>query len=355
MNIRRFWRLCCLSVASFFWASCSESNPQFPMTQAMNPDSSADANGRGLGDVSSSSAVAPESSSSENAAQSSSSDFPESSSAAVESSSSGNGFSSHSSSSIASSSSSIPTCVLARNPSVTCRPFWYTVSICSKDYNCGDLKKNLTQKQSVSESLLTHWEEGLETCGAVIAEFAPSYGIDMCATTRLKHAMKCSNDSTYGVFKIDGNLAYTSENEYNEAHGIVPEDLVESCPQDDFALFADILAEVQKVLYEKIVNQLANDSSLTESQKTYLENLLDHENKTLKDNFAPYRSGYEKVEHTLLDDSSEFWFDGYIAKTKTCPDGTPETTKRYQEKYDAILTECIEIIEMNIKNATADE
>lgn len=353
MTIHKFLRLCSLTVASLFWASCSsDSNPQFPVFHEANPDSSSDANGNGSNEESSSSTVALESSSSEALQQSSSSEFLSSSPSGVESSSSAN---SSSSSSSASSSSSIPTCVLARNPSVTCRPFWYTVSICSKDYNCGDLKKNLTQKQSVSESLLTHWEEGLETCGAVIAEFAPSYGIGMCATTRLKHAMKCSNDSTYGVFKIDGNLAYTSENEYNEAHGIVPEDLVESCPQDDFALFADILAEVQKVLYEKIVNQLANDSSLTESQKTYLENLLDHENKTLKDNFAPYRSGYEKVEHTLLDDSSEFWFDGYIAKTKTCPDGTPETTKRYQEKYDAILTECIEIIEMNIKNATADE
>ena len=62
MNIRKFWRLSCLTVASLFWASCSESNPQFPIAQSANPDSSADANGEGFGDESSSSAVAPESS-----------------------------------------------------------------------------------------------------------------------------------------------------------------------------------------------------------------------------------------------------------------------------------------------------
>ena len=48
-------------------------------------------------------------------------------------------------------------------------------------------------------------------------------------------------------------------------------------------------------------------------------------------------------------------FDGYIAKTKTCEDGTPVITERYKQKYDAILAECIEIIENEVKAASAEE
>jgi hypothetical protein len=168
----------------------------------------------------------------------------------------------------------------------------------------------------------------------------------------MKYEMKCSNDSTYEDFRIDGDIAYTCEKEYNDAHGIVPEDLVESCPQEGFALFVDILADVQKALYEKIVNELMKDSSLTESQTAYLESLLDRDNKTLKHNLAPYLTENGDVKYTNgLNYESKNWFGGYIAKTRTCADGTPVITERYQEKYDAILAECLELIEKNSKAA----
>ncbi len=168
---------------------------------------------------------------------------------------------------------------------------------------------------------------------------------------RLKYQMKCSNDSTYLDFITDGNLAYTSENEYNEAKGIVPKDLVESCPQENFALFTDILADVQKVLYEKIVSELTNNASLTEAQTSYLEDLLDRENKTLKGELAPYCSEGVSIRFSNMDNRSDNWFDGYIAKIKTCEDGTPVITERYKQKYDAILAECLEIIEKRSKAA----
>ena len=203
--------------------------------------------------------------------------------------------------------------------------------------------------------LLTFWEKELESCGAIQLQNAALYGIGPCASTRIKHKMKCSNDSTYEDFRIDEKLAYTSEKEYNEAKGIVPDDLVESCPQEDFALFPDILADVQKELYKKIVDELMIDSSLTEAQIKYLENLLDRENKTLKVGLAPYYLENRPVERSNLNYMAENWFDGYIAKTKTCEDGTPEITERYKQKYDAILAECMEIIRNNVKTAVAGE
>ena len=357
MNIRKFWRLSCLSVASLFWASCgTDSNPQFPVAQAANPDSSADVGNlsSASSETESSASVESESSSSQ-IEPSSSAEFSESSSSTIVPPTSSSDTPASSSSSV-SSSSTIPTYILARDSSVTCTKSWHTVSICAKDYDCNDLKNFLEQKQSVSEKLLTYWEDELASCGAVIEQFAPLYGIGPCASTRMKYEMKCSNDSTYEDFRIDGDLAYTSEKEYNEAHGIVPEDLVESCPQENFALFADILADVQKALYEKIVNELMKDSSLTESQTAYLENLLDRENKTLKYNLAPYLTENGDVKYTNgLNYKSKNWFGGYIAKTKTCADGTPETTKRYQEKYNAILAECLEIIENKLKVPSSEE
>ena len=360
MNIRRFWRLCCLSVASFFWASCSESNPQFPMTQAMNPDSSADANGRGLGDESSSSTVAPESSSSENAAQSSSSDFPESSSAAVESSSSGISFSSHSSSSIASSSSSVPLYALARDTSVSCSEKWYTVSLCENEYSCDELKTILGKKQSVSEKLLSSWEEKLESCEAISEDSGTLYGVGPCASTRMKYVMKCSNDSSYSHYQVDQKLVYTSTQEYNDAHGIVPEDLVESCPQGDYALFIDVLADVQKVLYEKWVKRLEEDSTLTEEAKMYLEGLLDHAKKALNSSLAPYLpNGIDLYNPRMygfeMKRASKHWFNGYIAKTETCENAFSVTTETYQQKYDAILAECNDVIENKLKVPSSEE
>ena len=359
MNIRRFWRLCSLTVASFFWASCSESNPQFSMAQAANPDSSADANGEGFGDESSSSAIAPESSSSENAAQSSSSDFPESSSAAVESSSSGIGFSSHSSSSIASSSSSVPLYALARDTSVSCSEKWYTVSLCENEYSCDELKTILGKKQSVSEKLLSSWEEKLESCEAISEDSGTLYGVGPCASTRMKYVMKCSNDSSYSHYQVDQKLVYTSTQEYNVAHGIVPEDLVESCPQGDYALFIDVLADVQKVLYEKCAKRLEEDSTLTEEAKMYLEGLLDHEKKALNSSLAPYLpNGIDLYNPRMygfeMKRASKHWFNGFIAKTETCENASSVTTETYQQKYDGILAECIEIIENKVNGVSVD-
>ena len=350
MNIRKFWRLSCLTVASFFWASCSDSNPQFPVAQAANPDSSADVGNLSSAslEIESSASVEPESSSSQ-IEPSSSAKFSESSSSTIVPPTISSDTPASSSSSV-SSSSTIPTYILARDSSVTCTKSWHTVSICAKDYDCNDLKNFLKQKQSVSEKLLTYWEDELASCEAVYEQFAPLYGIGPCASTRMKYEMKCSNDSTYEDFRIDGDLAYTCEKEYNDAHGIVLEDLVESCPQEGFALFVDILADVQKALYEKIVNELMKDSSLMESQTAYLESLLDRENKTLKYNLAPYFTKNGDVKYTNgLNDESENWFGGYIAKTKTCEDGTPVITERYKEKYNAILAECLKIIEANLK------
>lgn len=356
MTIHKFFRLCSLTVASLFWASCgTDSNPQFPVAQAANPDSSVDV---GVGNLSSASSendssvsVEPASGSSQTAEPSSFAESSESSSSTNVPPTSSSDTPASSSSSV-SSSSTIPTYILARDSSVTCTRTWHTVSICAQDYDCNDLKNFLEQKQSVSEKLLTYWEDELASCEAVIEQFAPLYGIGPCASTRMKYEMKCSNDSTYENFRIDGDLAYTCEKEYNDAHGIVPEDLVESCPQEGFALFVDILADVQKALYEKIVNELMKDSSLTESQTAYLESLLNRENKTLKYNLAPYFTENGDVKYTNgLNYESENWFGGYIAKTKTCEDGTPVITERYQEKYNAILAECLEIIEKNSKAA----
>ena len=359
MNIRRFWRLCCLTVASLFWASCSESNPQFSMAQAANPDSSADANGEGFGDESSSSAIAPESSSSVSAMQSSSSDAPASSSAAVESSSSGIDSSSNSSSSIASSSSSVPLYVLARDRSVTCVEKWFTVSLCENEYSCGELKTILGKKQSVSEKLLSSWEEKLESCEAISEDSGTLYGVGPCVSTRMKYVMNCSNDSSYSHYQVDQKLVYTSTQEYNVAHGIVPEDLVESCPQGDYALFIDVLADVQKVLYEKYAKRLEEDSTLTEEAKMYLEGLLDHEKKALNSSLAPYLpNGIDLYNPRMygfeMKRASKHWFNGFIAKTESCENASSATTESYQKKYDAILAECIEIIENKVNGVSAD-
>ena len=153
------------------------------------------------------------------------------------------------------------------------------------------------------------------------------YGViyDPCATAYYeKVAMKCSNDSTYKDFKLDGNKVYTSIEEYNEAHGISsssvaessssqPEDLVQNCPQEGFALFADVLAEVQEDVYEKIIWALEEPSlGLTEAQRQFYEGLLDRENKKLKGNLSPYyMDGRDHdVLYTSLSYESKNWFDG---------------------------------------------
>lgn len=340
MNIRKFWRLCCLTVASFFWASCgSDVNPQIPMPSPANPDSSSDLNESSSSEESSSS-VASESSSSEVLAVSS---------AEVESSSSHSPI----------SSSSSAEYVLARDPSVSCEKVWQQVSICAKEYSCDELKTILEKKQSVSEKLLSSWEEELESCEG-ISEMSPSvYGCSPCCSTKLFFKMWCSNGDTYAHYVTDENKkVYTSIQEYNEIQGIVPENLTESCPQGEYALFVDVLADVQTTLYEKLSKQLEENSSLTEKGKAYLERLLDQEKKALKGYLYPYLFDYYEDSDWYgykMKQASKNWFNGYIAKTKTCEDGTPVITERYQQKYDAILAECIEIIENEVKAASAEE
>lgn len=340
MNIRKFWRLSCLTVASVFWASCgSDVNPQIPMPSPANPDSSSDLNESSSSEESSSS-VASESSSSEVLAVSS---------AEVESSSSHSPI----------SSSSSAEYVLARDPSVSCEKVWQQVSICAKEYSCDELKTILEKKQSVSEKLLSSWEEELESCEG-ISEMSPAvYGCSPCCSTKLFFKMWCSNGDTYAHYVTDENKkVYTSIQEYNEIQGIVPENLTESCPQGEYALFVDVLADVQTTLYEKLSKQLEENSSLTEKGKAYLERLLDQEKKALKGYLYPYLFDYYEDSDWYgykMKQTSKNWFNGYIAKTKTCEDGTPVITERYQQKYDAILAECIEIIENEVKAASAEE
>ena len=362
MTIHKFFRLCSLTVASLFWASCSDSDPQLYYPQSAKLDPSEDVEESFSSEADSSSAEI-ESSSAESEESSSSADEPPESSSETPSSSSAN-----SSSSDVSSSSESERYILAKDSSVTCvkesQMFPSTSCQTSSDsYTCDDYKKYLGKDTSVTERALNKWEDALEFCGAISEMPSVVYGVFPPAcnpnAVYLSSVLKCSNDSTYRYYQLDGNLAYRNTQEYNEAHGISSssapqssssaEPLVQSCKQEDFVLFADILADVQKALYEKIVSELLKNASLTESQTTYLEKLLDRENKTLKGNFAPYRLGNLEVEYTSMDGYSEYWFDGYIAKTKTCADGTPETTERYQEKYDSILAECLELIEKESK------
>lgn len=362
MNIRKFWRLSCLTVASFFWASCSDSNPQFPAQSLANPDSSADANGAdsssdaALTESSSSSAVAPESSSAAEI-ESSSTDapIPPSSSSTVSevSSSSETPSLGSSSSSIAGSSSSAASYILARDSSVICYANSYmgtTACSSTKNVSCEDYKKYLGSDTTLSEKIISRWESALQFCGAIkdIFREEPLYGISYGGCPmRMFVDMKCSNDSSYSDVKLDGEKFYTSQEEYNKAHGVAPDVIVKNCPQGDFALFMDILADVQKKLYEVVSGWLMENVERDPLEQDYLDSLLDYDNKTLKGR-APYIVG-DVDEDARLSLLSNYWFDGYIAKTKTCEDGSPVITERYQQKYNAILAECLEIIEANLK------
>ncbi|MBR2307320.1 MAG: hypothetical protein IKA48_09010, partial [Fibrobacter sp.] len=74
---------------------------------------------------------------------------------------------------------------------------------------------------------------------------------------------------------------------------------------------------------------------------------------TLRGNLYPYQRGqYYGLEYVSLKYDSECWFNGYIAKTKTCADGTPETTELYREKYEDIFWECLNLIEKQLDEIT---
>ena len=367
MNIRKFFRLSCLTIASLFWASCDgDSNSQGP-DNTPDPESSSDILGT-------SSSAEPESSSDEMLPGSSSSEVPEvSSSDAINQSSSETA---SSSSDQAESSSSAKKYILASDSSVTCTRERSSYKDCvyssspSPSYSCMELQDFLKKDTSVTEKVLLAWEEKLESCGAVSMPVAV-YGVfyDPCASapTYTKIEMKCSNGVIYPDYRIDGDLVYKNKEEYNAAHGIssssaessssVQEDLVQNCPHDEFSLFADVLADVQGALYEKIVNNLEENAELNEVQKTYLEGILDRENKKLKGNFAPYLEGDLRVEEVVLGEygthgvSSVNWFNGFIAKTKTCADGTPEITESYKALYEAIYEEALGLLNSQVNKA----
>ena len=354
MNIRKFFRFGFVTIAGFFWASC-----------ASDSDSSTGVTGADAG-------IDPESSS-DALLQTSSSAVPNSSDAVPESSSSD---AASSSSDRIESSSSARKYIMASDSSVTCTKEKGTYSTCTNrssslpDYSCMELQDFLKTDTTITEKKLQSWESELEECATITTPVAV-YGVfyDPCAgaPTYTEVFMSCSNGYVYHDYKVEGDLVYKNTEEYNAAHGISsssaaessssqPENMVQNCPHDDFSLFADILADVQGALYEKIVKNLEENTSLTESQKTYLEGILDRDNKKLKGNFAPYLEGDFPVEETTLDDfgpdgaSSANWFSGYIARLQTCADGTPQITELYKEKYDAIYEEALELLNSRLAN-----
>jgi len=358
MNIRKILRLSCLTVASLFWASCGEdTNSQAPSPEIPDPDSSSDASVSSSSETPASSAVE----------EGSSSSVEPGSSETVGSSSSG---------APDVSSSSIAGYVLARDASVTCKDSTYSVPACTstKALTCDDYKRYLASDTSISQKILTSWEKKLQDCGAIGQVDMPLYGVvyDPCGSAfYYKSAMKCSNDSTYKDYKLDGNKVYTSVEEYNEAFGIssssvapssssVAEDLVQNCPHEGFVLFTELFVEVQKDLYELFADEelymaVLGEASLTDAGKEYIKSILDPDNKTLKARLAPF-SYAEDVddyyfEH-MLKSYSDNWFDGYIAKTQTCADGVAKNTKLYDEVSNNLINECVDLIMQEARSKT---
>ena len=103
------------------------------------------------------------------------------------------------------------------------------------------------------------------------------------------------------------------------------------------------------MLYEKFAKLLEDFPNMNERDKRYLDELLDHEKKTLNGRYSPYLSGDDDYAVSELRWMSEFWFDGYIAKTKTCEDGIPVMTERYQKMYNSIFYECLSMIDVDLE------
>ena len=351
MNIRRFIRLSCLSVMGFFWASCGSDSDSSTGATGVNPgiepESSSDALGTVSSDseqTSSSSSVeqVPESSSGPDLAQSSSSDGV--------------------------SSSSAEQLKLARDPSITCTKSFSFEEQCPGStepyYSCMDLQEFLKKDTTVSEKILNKWEEKLFSCGAV-QEPVTVYGVvsRVCPHYQVTY-LKCSDGKTYKPYADEDGIAYITKEEYYETHSSssvaesssssVPEDLVTNCPQDSFALFVDILADVQKEVYGKIVKLLDENDTLPEAKRAFLDSIINREEKTLRGNLYPYQRGqYYDLGYVSLKRTSDYWFDGYVAKTRTCADGTPEMTELYREKYDEILQECLDLINKELERIGA--
>ena len=353
MNIRKLVRLSCLSVAGLFWASCGDSNSQGP-DNTSDPESSSDISGASSSAEPESSSAAPESSA---GPESSSSDIAQSSSSDVEES----------------SSSSDGRVKLSRDTSVTCSVMHTLGHEClssgpsEPSYSCMELQDFLKKDTTVSQTLLDKWEKKLMSCGAV-PEDQPVYGViyTPCQHVIISYLDSCTDGKRYDLYGQDNGIAYITRAEYDEVHSsssvaesssssAEPEDLVTNCPQDSFALFVDILADVQKELYEKIVKVLDEEDSLPEAKRVFLDSIIDREKKTMNGNMYPYeRAGYNYEGKYMTVYGSDYWFKGYVAKTRTCADGTPETTALYREKYDAILQECLDIINNELSKIDAE-
>lgn len=349
MNIRRIIRLSCLSVMGFFWASCGSDSDSSTGAPLLNPGTDPD-------------------SSSDALLQTSSSAEPNSADAVPESSSSDDAVTS--SSDVEESSSSNDGRVkLSRDPSVTCTVKYTLGNDClssgssEPSYSCMQLQEFLAKDTTVSQKILDKWEEKLMSCGAV-QEPEPVYGIvyTTCQHVVISYLDDCTDGKRYDLYGQDDGIAYITKAEYDEVHSSssvaessssVPEDLVTNCPQDSFAMFVDVLADVQKGLYEEIVKELDKNDTLPEAKRAFLDSIINREEKTLRGNLYPYQRGqYYGLEYVSLKYDSECWFNGYIAKTKTCADGTPEMTELYREKYEDIFWECLNLIEKQLDEIT---
>ena len=353
MNIRRFFRLSCLSAASLFWASCGSDSDSSTGATGLNSD----VNPESSAEPASSSAVTPESSAEPNSADA----VPESSSSEIVQSSS-------SIDSAESASLGDDRVKLSRDTSVICTVKYTLGNDClssgssEPSYSCMQLQEFLEKDTTVSQKILDKWEEKLLSCGA-IREEATVYGViyTTCQRATITYLDDCSDGKQYyNIYGHDNGIAYISKAEYDEVHSsssvaesssssAVPEDLVQNCRHVDFFRFVDILADVQQGLFTEIVAQLENGPMYNDAQKEYLEGLLDRGQWTLKDNFAPYFEGNHDADRTRVYES-DCWFNGYIAKREECPDGVPEYTQLYLDKYYEILNECRVIIEEKLKS-----
>lgn len=354
MNLRRVLRLSCLTVAGFFWASCGDdSSSQAPVADPEIPDSSADASSNEK--LSSAADKTPTSSESSEKLSSAEAVEESSSSEAVETTSSSSEVQDFSSSSEAGY-------VLATDTTVTCEKKAYSEPACSstKGLTCDDYKKYLASDTTISEKLLSEWEDKLRSCGAV-QEPAVLYGVSYnpCTTAFYQGtAMKCSNGSTYKNYRLEGNKVYVSSSSAESSSSeSEEEDMVHNCPQSDFETFVDMLPDVRKALYDALSDEsycaeyiYTEANAVSDAGKEYIESLLDHENKTLKGGrLSPFYIG------DVPEDGSEdylagkalnntTWFSGYVAKTETCSDGAPVTRKKYESLFSWVLTEAIDNI-----------
>lgn len=343
MNIRKFFSLSCLTVMGLFWASCGDDS------NSQGPDNTPD----------------PESSSGTKSAEPESSAGPESSSSDVAQSSSSDD--AQSSSSDAGGLMGDERVKLSRDTSVTCTVKHSLGNDCissgssEPSYSCMQLQEFLGKDTTVSQKILDKWEKKLLSCGAVM-EDQPVYGViyTPCQHALISYLDDCSDGKRYDLYGSDNGIAYITKAEYDAVHSsssvaesssssVEPEDLVQNCRHLDYSRFVEILADVQQALFTEVSAKLDDGRFYNDAQKEYLEGLLDRNHRTLDGNFAPYLVGNHEADYTRVY-GTEYWYNGYIAKREECPDGVPEYTKPYLDKYYEILNECRAIIEEKLKS-----